>query len=65
MLTVAHPFEGMNAAPVAKNVTRTIVGGLTGRKIRLPDVNSGYPKCFLGRGEWAAGNKKWGDAIAV
>jgi len=31
----------------AQNKKRSIQGGLTGRTIRLPDVNSGYPKCLL------------------
>lgn len=32
---------------IAKNTTRTIVAGLTGRRMRIPDVNTGYPKCLL------------------
>jgi len=31
----------------AANRTTHVVGGLTGRTIRIPDVNSGYPKCLV------------------
>lgn len=43
---------------VARNHTRTIKGALTGRTIKLPDVNSGYPKCKLSSGEEP---EKWLD----
>lgn len=32
----------------ATNRTKIITGGLTGEEIKIPDVNSGYPKCFRG-----------------
>lgn len=32
---------------VAKNNTRKLIGGLTGNTIRLPDIDTGYPKCKI------------------
>lgn len=43
---------------VARNHTRSFVGHLTGRTIKLPDVNSGYPKAKLNMGDEA---EKWLD----
>jgi maleate isomerase len=45
------PSKTYSNGIVAPNRTRTIVGGLTGRKIRLPDVNSGMPKCLTANGD--------------
>lgn len=50
----------------ARNKTKTIIGGLTGRKIRIPDINSGYPKALIANGdqggriaEWKAEDGQW------
>jgi len=55
------PTKTYTNGVVARNKTREIVGGLTGRKVQLPDVNSGYPKCLLSGGNDGGEAEKWLD----
>jgi len=56
------PMKEFTNGIVAPNAKREFTGCLTGRRIRVPDVNSGYPKCKTAPvGNSSPGDVEWLD----
>jgi 3-(3-hydroxy-phenyl)propionate hydroxylase len=56
------PMKEFTNGIVAPNAKREFTGCLTGRRVRVPDVNSGYPKCKTAPvGNSSPGDVEWLD----